>query len=90
MSGVHGTNLGSTNGSAKLSDTAVAVARARYQSQQPRVTVRQLAVEYGVSYYAMWLAVKGRTWRHANAAVQRPGAEGAKVALAPRVGTANQ
>lgn len=50
------------SGGRKLSDDAVAHCRTVIGSR----TIKELAQEHGVSYYTMWNAVKGYTYRHLN------------------------
>lgn len=59
-------SVGSRNGAAKLTENLVTLARAERLSG---VTVRVLAIKYGVSRPTMSRALAGRTWQH----VQLPG-----------------
>ena len=61
---------GRRNGAARLTESAVIDMRRRYHLQQPRVTVDQLAKEYGVRYFTAWSAIHGQTWAHVDGAVR--------------------
>ena len=53
---------GKRSGGAKLTDDAVAYCR----TVVGRRTIKELAAEHHVSYYTMWNAVKGYTYKHLN------------------------
>jgi hypothetical protein len=55
---------GKLSGTAKLTDKAVAEARALHKSG---ATTVDLAKQFGVSQSAMWYAVSGTTWEHVDA-----------------------
>lgn len=59
--GRHISLCGSQHGCAKLNEDAVLESR-RLRLQG--ATTRVLADRYGVSYYTMWDALTGRSWRH--------------------------
>jgi hypothetical protein len=53
---------GERNGSATLTEGAVRAIRARYAAGG--ITMEKLGSEYGVTKYAVYALVRGRTWRH--------------------------
>lgn len=55
---------GVRQGLAKLNDKLVVEARQRYSAGG--VTMKQLALEYGVALSSMSSAIRGQTWKHLN------------------------
>src|ERR1035437_3049169 len=55
---------GSQHGQAKLTESIVRICRVLSCNGKKRGTVIPLAKKYSVSSDAIWLAVKGITWRH--------------------------
>lgn len=55
---------GEANGAHKLTEAKVIAMRKRYDTQQPRCTIEQLAEENRVSYYCAYSAIHGLTWAH--------------------------
>lgn len=57
---------GSKHGRAKLTEEIVISMRLEYADGC--ITLKQLAAQYGVKFQVIWLALKGKTWKH----VKRP------------------
>lgn len=53
--------LGSAHGRARLTEAAVAEARALHADG---ATVEHLAARYGVAPHTLGYAIRGKTWRH--------------------------
>jgi hypothetical protein len=53
---------GERTGSSKLTERQVREIRSKYVPR--RMSFAMLAKEYGVSYYAIWGIVNGKTWKH--------------------------
>ena len=60
----HRKTQGSAHAGAKLTESDVIEIRAAYEDEINRITLAQLALDYGVSTTVIWNVVHGLTWRH--------------------------